>query len=168
MPFTSRLLKRANHTLVNLKEDAHKMGLFDFLNKHIAELLPFRTQEPAKEIHEYIPPQDLDPSEWDDWSEDSYFMKDTKEKVDSMVKTLRLGGTLPPVLVEGLKDDPKFRPQVLDGHHRTMAYFLSKQKVPVVYHIDTLIELWLKENGESHNPVDIRKFRKAFESSVTQ
>ena len=51
-----------------------------------------------------------------------------------------------PVLVEGDKNDPKYRPMVLNGHHRTQAYIEAGRKdIPVVYINKTLKQIYDRE-----------------------
>ena len=111
--------------------DAQRLDLKDFLDRYVAELLPEHLDSGklpnCKGPHDWIPVGLLDPSEWEDWDEYDEFgsgpMADpeSSRKINQMVKDIRSGQQMPPVLVEGLKDNPRMRPMVVDGHHRTVA-----------------------------------------------
>lgn len=133
-----------------MPEDAHRLGLHDFLRKYEVAVLPQHMDlgvETVRVIHDFRNAYELDPSEWEDWED--VWMTDSQPKIDQMVKDIQKGETLPPVIVEGLKDDPKYRQQVLDGHHRTKAYQLAHKLIPVIYTLETLIEFWHKQRNQA-------------------
>jgi hypothetical protein len=105
----------------------------------------------------------LDPSEWESWQEWNDPTKvaggpDSKNKVEQFTKDILQYKKFPPVLVNGTDDDPKYRPQVIDGHHRTAAYLnAGKDEIPVIYDISTLIDIWCNENNQKLNKIEIYK-----------
>ena len=97
--------------------------------------------------HDRINLKELDPSEWDKF-EEVKTMSDSPEYVSAIRKILEKHTELDtqPVLVEGDKNDPKYRPMVLNGHHRTQAYIEAGRKdIPVVYINKTLKQIYDRE-----------------------
>ena len=143
--------------LENIKQAASEMPSFEFLQKFNGEE---RTEHvdagvkpsPAHRIHDILDPNKIDPSEWENWND--RWMKHSPEKIRNLAESKV---PIPPVLVRGTLDDKKYRPQVIDGHHRTAAAIDAGRGVPVTYDLDTLIKIW-KEQKSSSEPVEtIRK-----------
>lgn len=124
-----------------LKANATKLGLNEFLDKYCGELLPQHLElgiNPAKVIHAMIPPDKLEPTEWDDWS-DYEWMADSPIKIQKYAQALKNGLKPPPILVSGDEDGAN----VLDGHHRVAAYIKAGiASVPVVFENRNLIMIW--------------------------
>lgn len=158
--------------VVRLRTVARNQPIEVFLDNTVGELLNVHldtNKRPPKLVHDYLNPNTLDPSEWDDW--DDRFMSDSAEKIASLVISYQQKKPVPPVLIRGTPADSQYSPQVLDGHHRTAAAIDAKYPVPVIYDIDTLVELWKTVNRSPlsvsqlikqyyqylRNPVDVPK-----------
>jgi hypothetical protein len=146
--------------LIKIKQDAKNLSEKDFLDKYVTETLPehlesrnfpqgVRQQEP----HEFLPPEMLDPSEWDDWNDRS--LSGATEKIAQFRQSLREGAEFPPVLIHSQKGA---FPYVEDGHHRMAAYLDEGYKsVPVSFDASSLIKIWKEENQSSKKVSEIYK-----------
>lgn len=129
-----------DESTVNLKSDALSMDKNSFLQKHSVE-------GPNLEPHDYIPFGHLDPSEgdsWKDWHDD--ITESGKKTIDINKQKVMAGKRIEPIIVRGRKDHPKFRPMVIDGHHRAYAHKEGNGSIPVRYDRETLINIWNKHN----------------------
>lgn len=131
--------------------------LIDFINKYNGELTPAMInagKKPQEIVHDVLNPNDLDPSEWDDWAEPP--VESSHAKVDELVKAFKRGDKIPPVLVQG-SPLGKFMPQVMEGHHRTAAAIKAGVKLPVMFTMNTLIGMWKRANGSDQPAKELRK-----------
>jgi hypothetical protein len=136
--------------LTKLKEDAKRLDIKEFLDKHVTQFMPehMNMKSPPEgvvkqEPHEYLPPGLLDPSEWSSWADRS--LPGSSEKIKSFRESLKRGDKFPPVLVHTQKGD---LPYVEDGHHRMAAYIEEGVKeVPVSFDINSLIKIWKEQNN---------------------
>lgn len=110
----------------NIKQDAKKMKLDSFLNKYSVEGKHIENQKTIP-AHHVFNIDDIDPSEHDSWSHPdlSPYME---KKVKENVQMIKLNSTPPPILVKGSPEDKKYRPMVLDGHHRVIAAYRAGVK----------------------------------------
>ena len=131
------------HSLPELRAAAARMPAQEFLAAYGGEW--FGDNTPADVIHDYLEPSQLDPNEWDEWEDVA--AHETSGPKSAAMREAAASRALPPVLVRGLPTDPKYRPQVLDGHHRTAAALQAGATIPVIYNTDTLAELWVQANG---------------------
>jgi hypothetical protein len=146
--------------LIKIKQDAKQLSVKDFLDKYVTEDLPqhfesgnFPSGVVNKEPHEFLPPQMLDPSEWDDWSD--RWVPGAEEKIKDFRDALKQGAEFPPILVHSRKGD---FPVVEDGHHRMAAFLDENYKtVPVSFDISSLIKIWKEENKSDKKLQDIYK-----------
>jgi hypothetical protein len=129
-----------------LKNDAKKLDLPSFLNKYSVEGQHITNQKHMAP-HHHFEISHLDPSEHDSWENPdlSPRMLDTVNKLRSRIATDK--SSIEPVLVQGMPDDKKFRPQVLDGHHRTIAAYREGLKtVPGWFDNGTLKQIHKQAN----------------------
>jgi len=146
--------------LLSIKQDAKKLSEKEFLDKYVTETLPEHLEsntfpEGVRQgrPHEFLPPEMLDPSEWDDWSDRS--MSGAAEKIAQFRQSLREGAEFPPVLIHSQKGA---FPYVEDGHHRMAAYLDEGFKsVPVSFDMSSLIKIWKEENQSTKKVSDIYK-----------
>lgn len=136
-------------SLIDLASEARLMSLDAFLDKEVSEAGHKIDPPNNYKAHDTMDISDMDPSEVDEWSD--YTMLDpdgprhnSYKDIQNKKKFLEKGGRFNPILVEGWKNSG-FRPMVLDGHHRVAGAILAGvTKLPVIYDIRTLIEIWLK------------------------
>ena len=144
-----------------VKQEAKTMSANDFLDANVSDVLPAHIKtgtKPKTIVHENMPLSSLTPSEYDEFDEILDSPK-SYEKVKQMV-----GKELPPILVKGTSEDTRYLPQVIDGHHRTMAAIMEKkQAIPVSYDAETLAEIWKKQNND---PRSAREIVKEFEKNI--
>jgi hypothetical protein len=161
MPFMQAVApKPIGSGLIKIKQDAKQLSVKDFLDKYVTEDLPqhfesgnFPSGVVNKEPHEFLPPQMLDPSEWDDWSD--RWVPGAEEKIKDFREALKQGAEFPPILVHSRKGD---FPVVEDGHHRMAAFLDENYKtVPVSFDISSLIKIWKEENKSDKKLQEIYK-----------
>lgn len=154
--FSSSLISESLTTNA-LASAAKGSDLIDFINKYNGELTPAMIdagKKPKEIIHDTLDPNDLDPSEWDEWDEPPVDSSNTK--VDEIAAAIKRGEKIPPVLVQG-SPLGKFMPQVLEGHHRTAAAIKAGVKIPVMFTMNTLIGMWKRANGVEQTAKELRK-----------
>jgi hypothetical protein len=161
MPFMQAVAPRTiGSGLLKIKQDAKQLSEKDFLDKYVTEDLPqhlesgnFPSGVAKKEPHEFLPPQMLDPSEWNNWSD--RWVPGSEEKIKDFRDALRRGVEFPPILVHSRKGD---FPVVEDGHHRMAAFLEENYKtVPVSFDISSLIKIWKEENKSDKKLQEIYK-----------
>jgi hypothetical protein len=161
MPFMQAVAPRPiGSGLLKIKQDAKQLSEKDFLDKYVTEDLPqhlesgnFPSGVAKKEPHEFLPPQMLDPSEWNNWSD--RWVPGSEEKIKDFRDALRQGVEFPPILVHSRKGD---FPVVEDGHHRMAAFLEENYKtVPVSFDISSLIKIWKEENKSDKKLQEIYK-----------
>lgn len=94
--------------------------------------------------HNYLDPNQLDPSEYDSWNEFKNELN-AKQKlhIEDIVKKINNKEYIHPILVER----SNYRSfSVLDGHHRALAYQLAKKDIPVYYTDKELAYIWEQEH----------------------
>jgi hypothetical protein len=157
-----------------MPDDARRLDLNDFISKYEVALLPQHMDigkvELNRVIHEFRNPNDLDPSEWEDWEDAEMGEPNSQQKIDKMVEDLNngLGLSMPPVIVEGLSDDPRWRQQVVDGHHRTRAHQLAQKLIGVVYTLETLIEYWHKRRNQPVTRKEVLDLRNGYLKNMVE
>jgi hypothetical protein len=136
----------------NFFEDARKLNKNDFLNKYAiepnnpahashADLLKIAEKQKNLPAHYEYNPKALDPFEMESW-EEALSPKSAKQ-VQEVQSVIQKNEPLPPILVEGSPYDTKYRPMVLDGHHRTIAALNENaSSIPVFFTNKTLNEIW--------------------------
>ena len=138
LTFNQFLIESSNY--INLKQDAGKMSLSDFFNKYSVEGIHIGNQKHMAP-HHYFKLTDIDPSEHDSW-DNPVLSAHMRNKVDQNRKLIRQGSQMPPMLVVGRPDNKKWRPMVLDGHHRGIAAYRENiENVPVWFNDETLKEI---------------------------
>jgi len=144
----------------NLKGDAKKMGLHEFLDKHNIEHLNEHLDNgltPSNRPHAELHPDRMDPSEWDDWDEHKTWagntMPTSKKHIEGLRESIRKGAKTNPVLVDH-QEPGKYRPQVIDGHHRVAAHKEENKPAPVGFNAKTLAGTWASENGKPNTQKD--------------
>jgi hypothetical protein len=158
--FSSSLISESLTTNA-LASAAKGSDLIDFINKYNGELTPAMIdagKKPKEIIHDTLDPNDLDPSEWDEWDEPP--VDSSNAKVDEIAAAIKRGEKIPPVLVQG-SPLGKFMPQVLEGHHRTAAAIKAGAKIPVMFTMNTLIGMWKRANGVEQTAKELRKHYEA-------
>lgn len=131
-------------TVPVLLQQAAQTKLFDFLDKHNGEFLWHpRSWKAPTQAHDRLPMRHLDPSELDSWDDDL----EASPNHDPMKEPT-------PILVQGLPW-AKYRPVVIDGHHRYKARLQTGEShVDVMYNLKSLISLWLRANHRERTGIE--------------
>ena len=142
--------------LEGIKNEASQKSFIDFMSENVSDVLPAHVKAgvlPRTQVHDIVDIDKLTPSEYDAFGEILSSPSSMKK-----IQELRKAENLPPVLIKGTQEDKKYLPQVIDGHHRTMASILNlKQKIPVSYDAETLAEIWKQQNKSSTSVKDLIK-----------
>jgi hypothetical protein len=156
-------VKTNNGVSWNFFEDAKKLNKNDFLNKYAiepdnpakashAEMLKIAEKQNNIPAHYEYDPKNLDPFEMESWKET--LRPQSEKQVQELQSAIQKNNPIPPVLVEGSPYDKKYRPMVLDGHHRTIAALNENaSSIPVFFTNKTLNEIWShlnKVNEKAH------------------
>jgi len=147
-------------TINAIRASAAVMDANSFLDKYVGELLPEHLEHkiyPARQIHGTLDPRLLDPSEAEEWAEIE-INPDTQSSYAA-------GKQQGQILIRGTPDDLRFRQQVVDGHHRVAAAIAAGANVDVIYDLQTLAEIWKRENG---SPQRIREIKADYQKHLNQ
>ena len=121
----------------SIKKAAKKLELSNFMKRYSVEGKNKKHIEP----HHFFNISNIDPSEHDSWDNPD-LSPHMKEKVERNRNDIRQGKSPPPILIKGRPDDPEWRPQVIDGHHRVIASYRERVKtIPGWFDDDTLKEI---------------------------
>ena len=143
----------------NLINSAKLLNKNDFIEKHSVEIndpvnathseMELMAQKQNNMPAHYIFNLDkIDPFEMDHWDEP--ISTRSQEQVNSLKNSIINNEKIPPVLVEGSPFDKKYRPMVVDGHHRTIAYKeLGIKEIPAFLTNKTLSNFWDQINNSN-------------------
>jgi len=135
-----------------LFEDASQMPKKDFVEKYRMEIEDPRTashqdfkdmeqKHKTSQPHYKYDPKQLDPFELDSW--DEALNEFSSKHVQELQNAIKNKADIPPILVEGSHLDKKYRPMVVDGHHRTIANLKENvSEVPLFFTNKTLKQIW--------------------------
>ena len=124
----------------DLKQNAKKMNLSDFLTRYSVEKDNIRNQDHLPP-HHYFNISNIDPSEHDSWDKPD-LSSSMEKQVEQNRNNIKQGKTSPSILIKGRPDDSKWNPQVIDGHQRVIAaYREGIKKVPGWFDDTTLKEI---------------------------
>jgi hypothetical protein len=144
LSFSQFIVESSNYN--NLRRDAKKMSIDDFMSKYSVEGEHIKNQQHLAPHHHFDISQ-LDPSEHDSWEHPDLSARG-EQTVKQHIETLKSGGHLTPVIVSGTPDNKKYRPMVWDGHHRTIAAYRAGNKtIPGWFDDKTLKQIHKQQNG---------------------